>query len=77
MMVIIIFKVFKEIITILQNSLEVVPDAMVDKSVSDAKTYEKFQFERNGYFSVDPDSTKEKVSEIPKHVGIFGHFMGI
>ena len=26
-----------------------------------AKVYDKFQFERNGFFSVDPDSSAEKV----------------
>ncbi|XP_012939846.1 glutamine--tRNA ligase [Aplysia californica] len=43
------------------DSLEVVPAAMVDKSVGGAKVYDKFQFERNGYFSVDPDSTPGKL----------------
>ncbi|KAI8772081.1 glutamine--tRNA ligase [Biomphalaria glabrata] len=43
------------------NSLEVITDAMVDKSVVGAKVYDKFQFERSGYFSVDPDSTKGKL----------------
>lgn len=33
---------------------------MLDESVKDAKVYDKFQFERTGFFSVDPD-TKEKV----------------
>ena len=27
-----------------------------DKSISSAKVYDKFQFERIGFFSVDPDS---------------------
>lgn len=35
--------------------------AVADKSISNAKVYDKFQFERVGYFSVDPDSTKDKV----------------
>ena len=35
--------------------------AMVDASVKDAKVYDKFQFERNGFFSVDPDTTPQKV----------------
>ena len=39
------------------------PSAYVDVSVSDAATYDRFQFERNGFFSVDPDSTPEKVSK--------------
>lgn len=43
------------------NSLEVVRNAMVDKSVANAKSYECFQFERIGYFSVDPDSKPGKM----------------
>ena len=38
-----------------------VSNALVDQSVAGAKVYDKFQFERNGFFSVDPDSTPEKV----------------
>ena len=30
--------------------------AIVDVSARGAKVYDKFQFERTGYFSVDPDS---------------------
>jgi glutaminyl-tRNA synthetase len=30
--------------------------AMADKSIRNAKMYDRFQFERNGFFSVDPDS---------------------
>ncbi|XP_065340650.1 probable glutamine--tRNA ligase [Cloeon dipterum] len=32
--------------------------ALADSSVRNAKVYDKFQFERLGFFSVDPDSTK-------------------
>lgn len=46
-----------------QNSLQVVESALVDRSVSKAKVFDKFQFERVGYFSVDPDSTADKVSD--------------
>nr|CAG4639800.1 EOG090X01EL [Daphnia pulex] len=42
------------------HSLSVV-EAAADKSLSGAKVYDKFQFERVGYFSVDPDSTKDKM----------------
>lgn len=42
------------------NSLSIV-DAVSDKSIVGAKVYDKFQFERVGFFSVDPDSTKDKV----------------
>ncbi|KAG5838454.1 hypothetical protein ANANG_G00223870 [Anguilla anguilla] len=43
------------------NSMQVIPDALVDQSVAGSKIFDKFQFERIGYFSVDPDSTKEKL----------------
>ena len=50
--------------SILQDSLTVLPYAYVDNFVKDAKVYEKFQFERTGFFSVDPDSTKNKVGDV-------------
>ena len=40
-------------------------DALVDCSVLKAKVFDKFQFERLGYFSVDPDSTEDLVSFCP------------
>jgi glutaminyl-tRNA synthetase len=33
-----------------------------DASLKNGHVYSKFQFERTGFFSVDPDSTPEKVS---------------
>ena len=39
-----------------RNSLVVIEEALVDASVKYAKPYDKFQFERVGFFSVDPDS---------------------
>lgn len=48
------------------NSLTIV-HAAADKSLSAAKVYEKFQFERVGFFSVDPESSKDKVGV---HFGI-------
>lgn len=44
-----------------QNSLQVIESALIDRSVSKAKAFDKFQFERVGYFSLDPDSTADKV----------------
>lgn len=38
-----------------------IEEALVDRSVYGAKPFAKFQFERLGYFSVDPDSTNAKV----------------
>uniref|UniRef100_A0A6J0TYI4 glutamine--tRNA ligase n=1 Tax=Pogona vitticeps TaxID=103695 RepID=A0A6J0TYI4_9SAUR len=43
------------------DSLHVVEEALVDRSVCGAKPFAKFQFERLGYFSVDPDSTEAKL----------------
>eukprot|EP00124_Ichthyophonus_hoferi_P002116 Ihof_evm16s132 gene=Ihof_evmTU16s132 len=40
-----------------KNSLKVIKGALVDPSCKDCKVGDKFQFERNGYFCVDPDST--------------------
>ena len=37
--------------------------ALVEQTVKGAAVYDKFQFERIGFFSVDPDSTEEKVSK--------------
>lgn len=39
-----------------------IEEALVDRSVCGAQPFAKFQFERLGYFSVDPDSTDAKVS---------------
>jgi glutaminyl-tRNA synthetase len=43
------------------NSLEIVSDAKLEPSLSSAKPGDRFQFERVGYFCVDPDSTAEKL----------------
>lgn len=42
-------------------SLKVVEAALVDCSVALAQPFDKFQFERLGYFSVDPDSRPGKL----------------
>lgn len=42
------------------NSLEVIT-GYVEPSLKDAKTQERFQFQRIGYFCVDPDTTPEKL----------------
>ena len=44
------------ITTLNPDSVEVVPNAKVEPSLTDAVPGEKFQFERTGYFAVDPDS---------------------
>jgi glutaminyl-tRNA synthetase len=43
------------------SSLEDVSDAMVEPSLAGAKQGERFQFERLGYFSVDPDTAPGKL----------------
>uniref|UniRef100_A0A8C0U1I6 glutamine--tRNA ligase n=1 Tax=Cyanistes caeruleus TaxID=156563 RepID=A0A8C0U1I6_CYACU len=43
------------------DSLRVVHNALVDSSVHSARPFDKFQFERLGYFSVDPDSEEGKM----------------
>jgi len=42
------------------NSLEVLTDCFVEPSLKDAKPPNRFQFERLGYFCVDPDSSPGK-----------------
>ena len=44
-----------------KDSLTLITDALIDLTVKDAKPYDKFQFERIGFFSVDPDSTRERL----------------
>ena len=43
------------------HSLEVVSGAKLEPSLRDAKPGAGYQFERLGYFSVDPDTTPEKL----------------
>lgn len=42
------------------NSLKTLTTCRVEPSLADAKSGDRFQFERNGYFCVDPDSTDRK-----------------
>ncbi|MFA6933188.1 MAG: glutamine--tRNA ligase/YqeY domain fusion protein [Bacteroidales bacterium] len=41
------------------NSLKIISNAKIEKSLANVNQLDKFQFERLGYFSVDYDSTKE------------------
>ena len=43
------------------NSLEVLEDCRVEPSLADARPFDRYQFERLGYFCVDPDSSGEKL----------------
>ena len=42
------------------NSLKVLSNCRLEKELADVAPFENFQFQRLGYFNVDPDSTKEK-----------------
>ena len=44
------------------DSLEILPNAKLEPSLATAEPGARFQFERNGYFCVDQDSTPEKVT---------------
>ncbi len=43
------------------NSLEVLTDCKLEPSLASAKTGDRYQFERMGYFCVDPDTTPERL----------------
>ena len=43
------------------NSLEVLTDCKLEPSLASAKAGDRFQFERLGYFCVDPDTTAERL----------------
>lgn len=43
------------------NSLVVLTNCKLEPSLADAKVGDRFQFERKGYFCVDPDSTPERL----------------
>lgn len=45
-----------------KDALKVISNAYVDRSVLNAKVFDKFQFERIGYFSLDPDSIDDSVN---------------
>ncbi|GBU08059.1 glutamyl-tRNA synthetase [Bacteroidales bacterium] len=43
------------------NSLTVLSNCRLEMELATAKTYDNFQFQRLGYFNVDPDSTADKL----------------
>ncbi|EAL62672.1 glutamine-tRNA ligase [Dictyostelium discoideum AX4] len=43
------------------NSLRIIPNAFIDKTVLASKEYDRYQFERVGYFVVDKDTTSDKM----------------
>ena len=50
---------FRELLN--PDSLKVIKNAKVEASLKDAKPLDYLQFQRTGYFNVDPDSTPEKL----------------
>jgi glutaminyl-tRNA synthetase len=50
---------FKDYIN--QKSLEIISNALAEPSMKNAKTLDRFQFIRKGYFCVDKDSSPEKI----------------
>ncbi len=50
---------FRELLN--PESLKVLTNCRVELSLKDAKPLDQFQFQRIGYFNVDPDSTPEKL----------------
>jgi glutaminyl-tRNA synthetase len=45
------------------NSLEVLTGAKLEPSLANSKLEDRFQFERVGYFCLDPDSTPDSTAE--------------
>jgi glutaminyl-tRNA synthetase len=43
------------------NSLEVLTDCKVEPGLREAEVGARYQFERLGYFCVDPDSSEDKL----------------
>ena len=43
------------------NSLQVIEGALIEKDVASAKPGDVFQFMRQGYFAIDPDSTEDNI----------------
>jgi len=60
-----------------QDSLTVISDALVEQTVKEAAVYDKFQFERIGFFSVDPDSSKQRVSDCLILTSIFSSLFSL
>lgn len=57
-----------------EDTLNIV-EAYADQSIKSAKVYDKFQFERIGFFSVDPDTTSDKVSCIIEFINSLKHLL--
>jgi glutaminyl-tRNA synthetase len=42
------------------NSLEILPDVKIEPTLADARSASPVQFERLGYFALDPDTTSQR-----------------
>ena len=43
------------------DSLEILKSCKVEPGLKNLKPLDRFQFERQGYFCIDPDTTKNKI----------------
>ena len=43
------------------KSLEIINNCKVEPNIRILKPFDRFQFERNGYFCIDPDTNKDKL----------------
>ena len=62
---------------LVQDSLHEVKTGVVEDWVRHSPPGSTYQFERIGYFCIDPDSTQNKVREqqVPKTVSVFTVFV--
>lgn len=49
---------------LLENSLTVASEVKIEQSVAHVKLYDRFQFERLGFFTVDKDTEPGKVAHL-------------
>jgi len=52
-------KDFKEFLN--PESLKILKNCKIEPSINKLKPFDRFQFERKGYFCIDPDSTKDNI----------------
>ena len=50
---------FKELLN--PESLETLTSCKVEPSIKNLEPFDRFQFERQGYFCIDPDTAKENI----------------
>ncbi|KAL6740306.1 hypothetical protein Aduo_013673 [Ancylostoma duodenale] len=55
-----------------KDSLTVLYTVLIDKSIAHSKVYDRYQFERVGYFSVDPDTVPGKETKKGSGIGKTG-----